>query len=150
MRINLSNQHTILDDQSVVQRVNALLIDAIEKCASDIHLEQTQDHLRVRFRVDGMLIDQKPFAAHLSSSIIARLKILAQLNIAERRIPQDGKFQINHNKQHATSQAFVERIFTFSLWPATFPPLVMLTRERTWNSRYVLLYSICREKSICV
>jgi type II secretory ATPase GspE/PulE/Tfp pilus assembly ATPase PilB-like protein len=98
MRINLSNQHTILDDQSVVQRVNALLIDAIEKCASDIHLEQTQDHLRVRFRIDGILIDQKPFSAHLISSIIARLKILAHLNIAERRIPQDGKFQINHNK----------------------------------------------------
>ena len=97
MRINLSNQHTILDDQSVVQRVNALLIDATEKCASDIHLEQTKDNLRVRFRIDGVLIDQKPFSSQISSSIIARLKILAHLNIAERRNPQDGKFQINHN-----------------------------------------------------
>lgn len=93
----MNNVHTVLDDQSVVQRVEALLIDAIEKSASDIHLEQTPDALRVRFRIDGVLIDQKPFSSQLSSSIIARLKILAHLNIAERRIPQDGKFQVNQN-----------------------------------------------------
>ena len=92
----MNNAHDVIDDQSVVSRVEALLRDAIEHGASDIHLEPTRDELCVRFRIDGVLINQKPFSAELSASIIARLKILAGMNIAERRIPQDGKFHVTH------------------------------------------------------
>src|SRR5579872_1499923 len=93
-RILLNNAHDVIDDQSVVARVEALLHDAIKRCASDIHLEPTRDELHVRFRIDGVLIPQKSFAAPLSESIIARLKVLGNMNIAERRIPQDGKFHV--------------------------------------------------------
>jgi type II secretory ATPase GspE/PulE/Tfp pilus assembly ATPase PilB-like protein len=85
-----------MDDSSVVARVSNLLIDAIRQRASDIHLEPTHDELRIRYRIDGVLLNQKPFTAQLSNSIIARLKILASLNSTERRIPQDGKFQFFH------------------------------------------------------
>ena len=85
-----------MEDHSIVARVEALLHDAIEHRASDIHLEPSKQDLRVRFRIDGILVDQKPFSVELSSAIIARLKILASLDSTERRVPQDGKFSIVH------------------------------------------------------
>lgn len=85
------------DEQSIISRVDALLADAIMHRASDIHLEPMRDSLRVRFRIDGVLIDQKPFSAELSAPIIARLKILGNMNSAERRLPQDGKFHVMHH-----------------------------------------------------
>jgi len=91
-----NSNHTVVDDESVVARVDALLKHAIEHRASDIHLEPTRDELRVRFRIDGILVDQQPFSASLTASIIARLKILANMDSAERRIPQDGKFHSMH------------------------------------------------------
>lgn len=87
----------VYDDQSVVSRVEGLLHDAIAARASDIHLESVRDALRVRFRIDGVLVDRKPFAQQIGASIIARLKILAHMNIAERRIPQDGKFNVAYD-----------------------------------------------------
>ena len=86
-----------MDDHSIIARVDALLNDAIEHRASDIHLEPKKDELRVRFRIDGILIDQKSFSGELSAAIIARLKILASLDSTERRIPQDGKFHVTHD-----------------------------------------------------
>ncbi len=86
----------MVDDESVVSRVDALLQHAIEHRASDIHLEPTRDELRVRFRVDGILVDQQSFSSCLTASIIARLKILAHMDSAERRLPQDGKFHLMH------------------------------------------------------
>jgi len=88
--------HDMADEQSVVSRVDGLLSDAIEHRASDIHLEPTRDELRVRFRIDGVLVDQQSFSAILSASIVARLKILGNMDSAERRIPQDGKFHVMH------------------------------------------------------
>jgi len=97
-RIPLNKHADIVDDQSIVARVDTLLKSAIAHRASDIHLEPTRDELRVRFRIDGVLVDQKSFSVELSSSIIARLKVLASLNSTERRIPQDGKFHVMHEK----------------------------------------------------
>jgi type II secretory ATPase GspE/PulE/Tfp pilus assembly ATPase PilB-like protein len=99
MRIRLNNIDELLHDESVVRRVETMLNDAIHKRASDIHLEQMMDSLRIRFRIDGILIKQPSFSIQLSSSIVARLKILAHLNSVERRLPQDGKFQFNHQGQ---------------------------------------------------
>lgn len=86
----------MVDEQSVVARVDKLLHNAIEHRASDIHLEPNRDELRVRFRIDGILIDQQPFSSQLSASVIARLKILGNMDSAERRLPQDGKFHVHH------------------------------------------------------
>lgn len=85
------------DEQSVVARVDELLNNAITRRASDIHLESVREELRVRFRIDGVLVDQKSFSSSLSLSIIARLKILGGMNSAERRMPQDGKFNVMHH-----------------------------------------------------
>lgn len=79
-------------DQSVVRQVNAFIYQAIERHASDIHLEPTGHHLRVRFRVDGILQDQSPLEKSIMQQVISRLKVLAKMNIAEKRLPQDGKF----------------------------------------------------------
>src|SRR5436190_23550776 len=96
-RIPLNRKEEIVDDNSTISQVDALLRNAIEQRASDIHLEPTRQELRTRFRIDGILIDQKPFSIDLSAAIIARLKILASLDSAERRIPQDGKFHVRHD-----------------------------------------------------
>lgn len=79
-------------DQSVVRQVDALMYRAIACHASDIHLEPTAHHLRVRFRIDGVLHDQPSIAASIMQQVISRLKVLAKMNIAEKRLPQDGKF----------------------------------------------------------
>lgn len=90
------NKRADVDDLSIIARVQALLDDAIEHRASDIHLEPTRQDLRVRFRIDGTLIDQKSFSLDLSAAIVARFKILAAIDSTERRIPQDGKFHVMH------------------------------------------------------
>src|ERR1700733_5882936 len=93
-RAPLNKTHDVIDDSSVVSRVEALLNEAIEHRASDIHLEPTRDDLRVRFRIDGVLVNKNPFSSSLSAAIVARLKILGNMDSAERRVPQDGKFNI--------------------------------------------------------
>ena len=82
------------DDVTVVRFVNTVLINAIRHGASDIHFEPYEHHYRVRYRQDGILhpVDNAPLA--LTERITARLKVLAGLNIAERRIPQDGRITL--------------------------------------------------------
>lgn len=78
----------------VVRLVDQMIHDAIAQSASDIHVEPTQSGLRVRFRIDGLLHDQRSIDQHHMHRMIARLKILARIDIAEKRISQDGKFQV--------------------------------------------------------
>ena len=84
-----------MQNHSVVYHVDALISGAIEKAASDIHLEPTAHHLRIRFRVDGLLYDQPPITSSIMQQVVSRLKVLAQMDIAEKRIPQDGKFTLS-------------------------------------------------------
>lgn len=81
-------------DQPVVQLVSLLIEHAVKERASDIHIEPDQDKLRVRIRVDGVLHEVPAPPKKFESSIIARAKILAEMNIAESRIPQDGRFSV--------------------------------------------------------
>jgi general secretion pathway protein E len=78
----------------VIRLVNAMIAEAIEKRASDIHIEPFEKEFRVRFRVDGVLFNQEPPPRELKAAIISRLKLMAKLNIAERRLPQDGRIKI--------------------------------------------------------
>ena len=81
----------------VVERlVNSLIEDAIKIGASDIHLEHTSDGLRVRYRIDGVLQDQTKIDPRLMSQVVGRIKVLARLDLAERRVPQDGKFRVKY------------------------------------------------------
>ena len=77
----------------VIRFVNQLFQDAVEKRSSDIHLEPFHSALRVRFRIDGLLREMDAPAQQLTSAIISRIKLLARLNIAERRLPQDGRIR---------------------------------------------------------
>jgi type IV pilus assembly protein PilB len=83
-------------DAPAVVFVNSLLVQAIQERASDIHIEPQENDLRIRLRIDGMLREFPPANKRLQNGVIARIKILANLDIAERRIPQDGrvKFKI--------------------------------------------------------
>jgi general secretion pathway protein E len=85
----------LASEAPVVRLVNQLIFGAIEQRASDIHIEPFEGRLRVRYRVDGVLreIDSPPFG--LRAAIASRIKIMARLNIAERRLPQDGRITMN-------------------------------------------------------
>jgi len=83
-------------EPSVVRLVNEILLEAIELRASDVHVESEQVGLRIRYRIDGVLHPQPvpPEISRFQAAIISRLKIMARLNIAERRLPQDGRIQL--------------------------------------------------------
>ncbi|MCG8360300.1 MAG: type II secretion system ATPase GspE [Kiloniellales bacterium] len=87
-----------LEDQAseapVIRLVNRLVTRAVEMRASDIHLESYEDGLQVRYRVDGVLQDATPPPNQLRAAIVSRIKILARLDIAERRLPQDGRIRL--------------------------------------------------------
>src|SRR3954466_16060217 len=81
-------------DAPVVKLVNLILLDAIKKGASDIHVEPYEKDFRVRYRVDGVLYEGMKPPMKLKLAIISRLKIMAELDIAERRLPQDGRIKL--------------------------------------------------------
>ena len=86
------------DDAPVVKFVNKVLVDAIRKGASDIHFEPYEDDYRVRLRIDGILKRSVRMPIKMQSRISARLKVMAQLDIAEKRVPQDGRIKLNLSK----------------------------------------------------
>jgi general secretion pathway protein E len=90
----------LANEAPVVRLVNLLLIEALDARASDVHLESYQDGLHVRYRVDGVLQNAPSPPLHLTAAIISRLKIMAELDIAERRLPQDGRIRLRlQNRQ---------------------------------------------------
>ncbi|MGY0613174.1 type IV-A pilus assembly ATPase PilB [Luteimonas sp. A501] len=86
------------DDTPVVKFINKILIDAIKKGASDIHFEPYEDDYRVRLRIDGILKQAAKMPVKLNQRVTARLKVMAQLDIAEKRVPQDGRIKLNLSK----------------------------------------------------
>jgi type IV pilus assembly protein PilB len=86
------------EDEPLIEFVNQLLKDAMDKNISDIHIEPQADNCRIRFRRDGLLYEAAQLPAHLTSRLITRLKIMTNLNIAEKRLPQDGRMKINYKK----------------------------------------------------
>jgi general secretion pathway protein E len=102
--VNLEADEDLLEDVDrlrdlasegpVIRLVNSLITRAIESRASDIHIEPAQNRLVVRYRIDGVLIEVASPPLRLRSAIISRVKIMARLNIAERRLPQDGRIRL--------------------------------------------------------
>ena len=91
---DLEHLRDMASEAPVIRLVNTMIGEAIEKRASDIHIEPFEKEFRVRFRVDGVLFNQEPPPRELKAAIISRLKLMAKLNIAERRLPQDGRIKI--------------------------------------------------------
>ena len=101
------------DDAPVVRFVNKILVDAIRKGASDIHFEPYEEEYRVRFRIDGVLVTQVRPPKRMAPRLSARLKVMANLDIAERRVPQDGRIKLNISR----GQAYDFRVSTCpTLW----------------------------------
>lgn len=90
-----------IEDAPIVRFVNKLLLDSIKKGASDIHLEPYEKNFRIRFRSDGMLHEVASPPSSISNRIISRIKVMARMDIAERRVPQDGRIKMILSKHRA-------------------------------------------------
>jgi general secretion pathway protein E len=84
----------LASEAPIIRLVNMLITRAVEGRASDIHIEPFEDELKVRYRIDGVLHDIESTPKRLQAAIISRIKIMAKLNIAERRLPQDGRIRL--------------------------------------------------------
>ncbi len=114
--VDLQNQ---ADQAPVVKLVNLMLIDAIRRNASDIHVEVYEKHFRVRYRIDGVLYEVMKPPLKLKNAIVSRLKIMSELDIAERRLPQDGRMKLKLGKGR-------EMDFRVSVLPTLFGEKVVL------------------------
>ncbi|MDP2913798.1 MAG: type II secretion system ATPase GspE [Candidatus Omnitrophota bacterium] len=90
--IDIKKLKGIVEEPVVIKLVNLIVMRAVKEGASDIHIEPEEETLKIRLRVDGLLHEIESPPKHLQSAIVSRIKIMADLDIAERRIPQDGRF----------------------------------------------------------
>ena len=81
-------------DAPIIKLVNLMLSQAVKARASDIHIEPSQNRIKIRYRVDGVLYDRLSPPKHIQSTLTSRIKIMAKMNIAEKRLPQDGRIEI--------------------------------------------------------
>jgi len=84
----------VTESAPVTQLLNGILLDAVRKKASDVHIEPFENHLRVRFRIDGFLYEQAAPPKPLEDALVSRIKVMSNLDIAERRLPQDGMAKV--------------------------------------------------------
>ncbi|MBK6461438.1 MAG: type IV-A pilus assembly ATPase PilB [Myxococcales bacterium] len=96
--LNLVELEKASEDAPVIRLVNMILLNAIKKGASDIHIEPYEKSLRVRYRIDGVLMEEMQPPVKLKNAISSRIKIMSQLDIAERRLPQDGRIKLKLGK----------------------------------------------------
>lgn len=120
--LNQGDAHEISDgsqiDAPIIQLVNQVLVDAIKKKASDIHIEPYENSFRIRLRIDGALYEAMRPPMQVKSAVIARVKIMAKMDIAEKRLPQDGRIKIK--------TPFGEMDFRVSSMPTVFGEKIVL------------------------
>src|SRR3954468_7178744 len=92
--VNLDQLTASVEEAPVIKLANLILVQAIKERASDIHVEPFESIVRLRYRIDGILIDKTPPPKNLQVALVSRLKIMASLDIAERRLPQDGRMRV--------------------------------------------------------
>lgn len=107
------------EEAPIIRFINNTIVDAIQKGASDIHFEPYEKNFRIRYRIDGLLIETFNTKKNLGPKVISRLKIMSSLDIAEKRIPQDGKFKISLSREKAID-------FRVSTCPISFGEKVVL------------------------
>ncbi|WP_151194310.1 type IV-A pilus assembly ATPase PilB [Cysteiniphilum sp. JM-1] len=107
------------NDEPVIKYINKIIVDAINKGASDIHFEPYATNFRIRYRIDGLLQEIATPPLKIAARTAARIKIMSQLNIAEKRIPQDGRFKLKISKTHVID-------FRVSTCPTAFGEKVVL------------------------
>ncbi len=97
--IDLDDLNKAADSNPVKKLINLVLLQAIKDKASDIHFEPFEEEFKMRYRIDGVLYEMMPPPTHIASAISSRIKVMANLDIAERRMPQDGRIELNVNNQ---------------------------------------------------
>jgi type IV pilus assembly protein PilB len=117
--LNILDLEKASAEAPVIRLVNAILINAIKKNASDIHVEPYEKNFRVRYRIDGVLYEEMQPPLKLRNAITSRLKIMSSLDIAERRLPQDGRIKLKLGKGR-------EMDFRVSVLPTLFGEKVVL------------------------
>lgn len=127
------SQDEIAEDSPIAQTVNLLLEYAIRSGASDIHIEPRDDIVSVRYRIDGVLREANQLPKNIQNALVSRIKILSNLKIDERRVPQDGRFKINLNERSfafrvstlpiTTGEKVVMRILNEGVKPPTLTDL---------------------------
>ena len=96
---DIGHLRDLASEAPIIKLVNLLISRAVEGRASDIHIEPYQDELKIRYRIDGVLHDAESTPKRLQAAIVSRIKIMAKLNIAERRLPQDGRIRLRVGEQ---------------------------------------------------
>ncbi|MBW2700264.1 MAG: type IV-A pilus assembly ATPase PilB [Deltaproteobacteria bacterium] len=117
--VDIVDLESSAEEAPVVRLVNLILIDAIKKAASDIHIEPYEKTFRVRYRIDGVLYEVMKPPLKLKNAITSRLKIMSELDIAERRLPQDGRIKLKLGKGR-------EMDFRVSVLPTLFGEKVVM------------------------
>jgi type IV pilus assembly protein PilB len=95
----LTDLHAVVEDAPIVKYVNLILRQALQERASDIHIEPTSDDLRIRFRIDGVLHEVTRSPKAIQGGVTTRLKVMASLDIAEHRVPQDGRITLSAGRR---------------------------------------------------
>jgi type IV pilus assembly protein PilB len=114
--INIDDLIRISGESSIIEVVNCMLVQAVKERSSDIHIEPFEDTLRLRYRIDGILYDSTFVPKGMHPAIVSRIKIMANLDISERRLPQDGSFKVKINGREidfrvsCVSTAFGEKV----------------------------------------
>ena len=141
------------DDAPVVKLVNQVVAQAVEQGASDVHLAPTEKDLRVRFRIDGVLRDVTTVPRRMAPGVVSRVKIMAELDIAERRLPQDGRVGLTVDGRHvdlrivtlpsAKGEAVIMRILDKESVVMDFDKLGMGTDDRERFEHAFHLSHVC-------
>ncbi|MDY6862671.1 MAG: ATPase, T2SS/T4P/T4SS family [Thermodesulfobacteriota bacterium] len=97
--VDLAKLQEQVKEAPLIKLVNYIIANAVDKRASDIHIEPSEDRVNIRYRIDGVLYDILTPPKYLQMAIVSRIKVVAQMDIAERRLPQDGRFTIRLGKQ---------------------------------------------------
>ncbi|MBL9149748.1 MAG: type II/IV secretion system protein [Phycisphaerae bacterium] len=139
--IEADDVHRMAEQPTLINLVNLLLLEAIQGRASDVHIEPFERELKVKYRIDGVLVEQPPPPKHLQPALIGRVKIMAGMNIAERYVPQDGHITLRFEGRKVDirtstvptlyGESVVMRILDKSNLPLDLATLGMSERHRT-------------------
>ncbi len=129
--IDLENLEKMAEDAPVVKLVNVILVDALRRGASDIHIEPYEKEFRVRFRMDGVLYNIMTPPMKMRDALTSRMKIMARLDIAEKRLPQDGRIKIRVRLDGRSR----ELDFRVSTLPTIFGEKIVLRKVQAQHSK---------------
>ncbi len=97
--ISLDDLKNLASQAPIVKLVNAIILEALKKGASDIHIEPFEKELRIRYRIDGILHEVAKYQPNIKDAVVARIKVLSKLDIAEKRLPQDGRMKAKYQER---------------------------------------------------